>query len=582
MASTGNMNRLLRSIATLPADLRNFIAPERRVKSVSSNEVSADPEDGGVLVLQDDVAFSAAAPSSITHIQLLNLSPIEKRAGRSWSRIESHVHRVVENTLTRRLRSGDTYMRVGSTAYALFHVDVSTEEAALRTVVIAREILKLLFADDFSDSDTEIMLPDIEVKILDVDAENPTFLKDMGAAIGTAAARAAVKMSAQNPSQKEMQRLVDASGIALQRMVEDVVLKPDPREIMRVQSFIEHLRDMERDLQHPAAAGAKGKIALEPVKGRTRLSYEGYVSRDVSDYSGVRERIRELAARAQDGLREAARKNVSPVSGGHMENGADLVWRMAPSRDFQYSIDYLPVVDVRTAVMGVHRARITCRAQASEVSDAERRCIENAPSVLQAADLVLLQSSVMAMSQSRNVNRVVAVGIDEVSLATAGARTRFLREGAFRIPLEIRSSIAFEIVLSRLHRVTEISRWVEDLAPFCRAIFLRLRRPSDMHIFEVETMPAEMRARLTAIGLEAEEGIDEKTFYDDMVRLVEISEALNLRAYVANAHNHSTFIGAIAAGVGYVFGEAVFEPRFDPASPVRSSLTSLIAGPLKP
>ena len=256
----------------------------------------------------------------------------------------------------------------------------------------------------------------------------------------------------------------------------------------------------------------------------------------------------------------------------------DLTWRHVPNTEFYYSIDYLPVVDVRTSMVGVHRARILSKRSASDTVSSEVKASAHDEKVQKLADRLLIRSVIRDAYLANNFKQVIAVGVSEPSLSTIGERRAYLREELLRLPEEMRRSMAFEIVLQSSARPAAVSSWVEDLAPFCRAIFLRLRRASDIRVFSAGQFTPLATSRLVAIGIEVPSGVAEAGFYKDVESLADLAEAKSMRAYIANVPKQSIFLSAVAAGVGYVTSETLFPAVTTPEAPRRKTLSDILVG----
>lgn len=521
-------------------------------------------------------ANGQVSPSrSGAHIRILNLSPLERQFGADWSRIEKHVHKLVENTLSRHLGRKDTFRRAGATAYVVTFADADRDDAELQMTLIAQELKRLMFASEEPALVTADPFPEIEVTIVDMPVGGARCEPDSGAS----AVRSVVSFSTADPLAVRVSGLVETSEQALRSMFDKVVMRPEPHELLRIQSFLEHLRSLEHELASALSQAASATLqASAPILNKPHPSSAAKFDTSGSDpLPALIHRIKTLTQDGEKRVSQLVEQNAFRADFHRVfEDGQELSWIAGGSQDFLYSVDYLPIVDVRTSIIGIHRAKINVKFTASDLSGAERHAIENSAAYIQQCDRLLLQAALRDLSMSRGRSQIVVIGVNQESLEAVGARNTYIREGATRIPIELRGMVAFEIVMKKLPRLVELARWIEDLAPFCRAVFIRLRRPSDLQVLEIGTLPAQVRTRLSAIGFSSPEETDERDFLIDMEQLAVRAEALSLRSYVANVGTHSSLIAALASGIGYVFGERMFPPVPNPGNARKTTLADIV------
>ncbi|MBL4739733.1 MAG: hypothetical protein JKY12_01995 [Sneathiella sp.] len=80
-------------------------------------------------------------------LQIVGLEEVKKKYSGRWEQISHRVEQAIDAFFTKKLKNGDTFVRLGEGQFALIFINLTREEGQAKAMTLARELIKLLFGE---------------------------------------------------------------------------------------------------------------------------------------------------------------------------------------------------------------------------------------------------------------------------------------------------------------------------------------------------------------------------------------------------------------------------------------------------
>ena len=538
-----------------------------------SGRSNHEPDEGGearVAALLNDRARRHA--SVVGEYVMLDLTDVRARIGDKWPRVSRHVHLLVENVLSRRLRGNSTFFRCAEGVFAIVFADKSREDAERECGEIAREIMGYLFGEAFAglegmkEEEVGVHSGVFEIGVEELQLAPSPFEAIREHVMTQATARALDAVQAQS---------VDGALAHVERSLEALVAKSvegsAPKLVQQLETLVSKLRALERSLYAArpieagglqAHAGEGGWVPIEaPTDPLTRLS-------------ALIERTERALAAAR-----ATERTVSAASGEDSEED-DVQWLSLPEHKIDFLIDYLPILDITAGVKGIYLARLKFRIGGCAYTSAELKEMENDEEVFAIADRLALRHLVQSRQDegTETASSVIVMTLHQTTLVNLVSRRHYI-ELATQLSQERRRTLFFEIVLGPDWRSSSLSSWMGQLKPYCRGFFLRfpagaLPHPGDFS--GVDFAATRIKAG-GAIGIDlADPDIaGEEMRFQALRRIAAAAHEVPLRTYALNVDDARDITLCRAAAIRYLSSEPAMPPLPQPGGIVAMSVDEI-------
>ena len=507
---------------------------------------------------------------------VLDLAEVRERVGEKWPLVSRHVHLLVENILSRRVRGNGTFFRCEEGVFAILFSDKSREEAEQECGAAAREIMDYLFGQALAGMEEirEEKFP-VHSGSFEVDAEE---LENAHSPYEAIKAHVLTQVAAQAEEMKQLRAVHDELSI-VERNLDALVATASegnaPKLVQQLETLVSKLRALEKSL-----------YATRPIEAR--LQQARGAQREWSLIEAPRSPLDRLSALIERTERELA--TIVAAESGVPLNGAqspvpgenDVQWLSLPEHNIDFVIDYLPLLDMTAGVKGIYLTRIKFKIGGLSYSPKQLMEMEEDKEVLVIADRLALRYLVQrAEGEEGEVNQsVLVMTLHQRTLENLVSRRAYVELASQLSPAQ-RPLIFFEIALDEDWKTSRFSDWLSQLQPYCRGFFFRfpgsvLPHASDLAGFDL----ASLRRRTgSAIGVDAGDPClaDEEARLQAMRRLVHTANEVGLRTYVLDPPDARGVTLCRAATVRYVSCEAAMPATWRAGGIDRMTVDDMVA-----
>lgn len=513
----------------------------------------------------------------VGELVVLDLAEARERVGEKWPLVSRHVHLLVENLLSRRLRGNSTFFRCGEGVFAIVFADISKEEAESECGKIAEEIMTYLFGHALADLSTE---EETGGQQLAVHSEVFAIALDEleGAASPVEAIKAYVMQRvAERPAEQTQSGSVESVLIHVERTFDAIVAKASegnsPKLVQQLETLVSKLRALERSLyaSRPVAATREEASAY----GTQWAPIEPPAS-PLSRLSALIERTEAQLAtlRTADG---AAGSGGAAVDAGHE---GDVQWLSLPEHKIDFGIDYPPLLDITAGVKGIYLCRIRFRIGGMSYDPVQLKEMEQDDEVFIIADRLAMRHLVQTLAEEEGEAgpSVLVVTVHQTTLENLASRRSYV-ELISQLPVEQRRRIFIEIVLGANWKTGRLPAWVEQLKPYSRGIFLRFpgeALPAAADLQGIDFSATRQRgAGALGIDLADLRFGDEESRFHALRRIAAVASETGLRTYAINMSDSRTLTLCRAAAIRYVSSEKSMPAVSHPGGVERMSVDEL-------
>lgn len=512
---------------------------------------------------------------------VLDLAEARQRVGEKWPLVSRHVHLLVENILSRRIRGNSLFFQCGEGVFAITFADKTREEAEAECQQIGEEIMDYLFGQALSGiagseaGENDVYLT-VHSEVFEVEFKAFANADSPSEAIKSLIAeRLAKRIAASDPA-----RPVDAMLQDVERRLQELALTPrdddPPKLVQQLETLVSRLRDLERTMRlaRPVEAGMQPGKGLEggwmpierPPDPAARLS------------ALIEQTLTQIAElKAEEAALDAGQE---AVSGGAEES--DVQWLSLAEHKIDFAVDYLPLLDITAGIKGIYLCRIKFKIGGLAYEPRQLMEIEQDKDVFVIADRLALRYLVQGQGDDEHeaVRSVFVVTLHQTTLENLVSRRVYI-ELASQLSAEQRRMAFFEIVLDEDWKASRLHAWLTQLRPYCRGLFLRfpgslLPLPADLAALDLS--PLRHRSG-SAIGIDARDPVlaDEEVRLQAMRRLGQTANEAGLRTYVLDVPDLRGITLCRAAAIRYLSCEAGMPATWRSGAIERMTVDDLIA-----
>lgn len=516
----------------------------------------------------------------VGELVVLDLAEARQRVGEKWPLVSRHVHLLVENILSRRIKGNNVFFQCGEGVFAVTFADRTREAAEVECKQIAEEIMSYLFGQALSGvsasgaGENDIRLT-VHSEVFEVEFEAFANADSPSEAIKSLIAeRVATRIAASDHA-----RSVDATLQDVESRLRELALTPrdddPPKLVQQLETLVSRLRDLERTMRlaRPIEAGMQSRKGLEgewtpierPPDPAVRLSV--LIEQTLAQ-------IAELKAEeaAMDVGQEA-------VNGGSAEG--DVQWLSLAEHKIDFAVDYLPLLDITAGIKGIYLCRIKFRIGGLAYEPRQLMEMEQDKDVFVIADRLALRYLVQGQGDDEGelVQSVLVVTLHQTTLENLVSRRVYI-ELASQLSAEQRRMVFFEIVLDDDWKTSRLHAWLTQLRPYCRGLFLRFPGsllPLSADLAALDLSSSRHRSG-SAIGIDVRDPVlvDEEVLLQAMRRLGQVANEAGLRTYVLDVPDLRGITLCRAAAIRYLSCEAAMPATWRPGAIERMTVDDLI------
>ena len=510
---------------------------------------------------------------------VLDLAEARRRVGEKWPLVSRHVHLLVENLLSRRIRGNNVFFRCGEGLFAIIFADRTKDEAELECEAIAQEIMDYLFGAALAgaeDEEIEETVPlAVHSEVFEIELEK---LKD-----AESPSEAIKSLVAERVSARERKHSGEESVVTVLRHVErqlDAISlesnrQREPKLVRQLETLVSRLRALERSL-----------YAARPVEMTgSQEQGEDHVWTPIDPPESPLQRLSALIERTEAELASLTAEAAGERSAEESDENAaeqDVQWLSLPEHKIDFAVDFVPLLDITAGVKGIYLSRIKFRIGGLSYDPRQLVEIEKDKEVLVIADRLTLRSLVQSDSkdEERSGHSIVVVTIHQTTLASLTPRRVYL-ELASQLSAERRRATFLEVVLDEEWKTSRLPAWLAQLRPYFRGFFLRfpgqsLPLPSDLAALDLAVGRHKGGG---AIGLDAEDPAlsDEELRLHAMRRLAITANEAGLRTYFLGVRDVRGVTLCRAAAIRYLSCESAMPASGQAGGIEQMSVDDLIA-----
>lgn len=513
----------------------------------------------------------------VGELVVLDLAEARGRVGEKWPLVSRHVHLLVENLLSRRLRGNSTFFRCGEGVFAIVFADLSKEEAESACGKVAEEIMTYLFGQALADLSTEEETDGqqlaVHSEVFEIALDE---LEDAASPVEAIKAHVMQRV-AERPAEQAQSGSVDSVLIHVERKFDAIVAKASegnsPKLVQQLETLVSKLRALERSLyasrpvvtnREDASAGGTQWASIEPpASALSRLS--ALIERTETQLATLR---------TADG---AAGSGGAGVDAGHE---GDVQWLSLPEHKIDFGIDYLPLLDITAGVKGIFLCRLRFRIGGMSYDPAQLREMEEDDEVFIIADRLAMRHLVQTLAEEEGEAgpSVLVVTVHQTTLENLASRRSYV-ELISQLPIEQRRRIFVEIVLGPNWKTGRLPAWVEQLKPYSRGIFLRFpgeALPAAADLQGIDFSATRQRgAGALGIDLADRRLGDEESRFHALRRIAAVASEKGLRTYAINMSEPRALTLCRAAAIRYVSNEMAMPAVSHPGGVERMSVEEL-------
>lgn len=512
----------------------------------------------------------------VGELVVLDLAEARDRVGEKWPLVSRHVHLLVENLLSRRLRGNNTFFRCGEGVFAIVFADLSKEEAQSECGKIAEEIMTYLFGQALADLSTEEKAGGQQLAVHSEVFEIALDELEEAASPVEAIKSYVMQRIAARPTEQTQSGSVDSVLIHVERKFDAIVAKASegnaPKLVQQLETLVSKLRALERSLYASRPVATTREDA--PAHGTHWAPIEPPAD-PLSRLSALIERTEsQLAAlRTDDGP-------TGSVAAEDAGNEGDVQWLSLPEHKIDFGIDYLPLLDITAGVKGIYLCRIRFRIGGMSYDPAQLKEMEQDDEVFIIADRLVIRHLVQTLAEEEGEvgPSVRVVTVHQTTLENLASR-RSYTELASQLPVEQRRAIFFEIVLKDDWKTGRLPAWVAQLKPYCRGFFLRFSGEALPAVTDLQgidfSVTRQRGAGAIGIDLGDPKFGDEESRFLAMRRIAAVASETGLRTYALNMSDSRALTLCRAAAIRYVSSEKAMPAMSLPGGVERMTVDEL-------
>lgn len=515
----------------------------------------------------------------IGELVVLDLAEARDRVGEKWPLVSRHVHLLVENLLSRRLRGGSAFFRCGEGVFAIVFAGITREEAERECGQIGEDIMNYLFGQALaglagSEGDDGQQLA-VHSEVFEIDLDQ---LQEAASPVEVIKSHVTRRMEGRSREQARSDS-VNSVLAHVERKFEALVAKASegrsPKLVLQLETLVSKLRALERSL-----------YASRPID---RSGEEAHVHSTewtpIQPMASPLERLSALIERTEAQLATFRVESEADGEAGKPNEtlagpDGDVEWLSLPEHKIDFVIDYLPLLDITAGVRGIYLNRIRFRIGGMSYDVKKLMEMEQDEEVFIIADRLGMRHLVQKIAEegTESSPSVLVVTVHQTTLENLASRRVYV-ELASQLSLEQRRTIFFEVVLRENWKTGRLPVWLKQLQPYCRGFFIRFPAAALPHSSDLAGIEfASSRSKVGgAVGIDASDPgfASEEQRFHAMRRVAAMAEEAGIRSYVLNVEDARGITLCRAAAIRYLSSEKAMPALSQPGGIVAMSVDDI-------